>query len=82
MTLGTPNGLFKARGFEGPWPCSECGQLTQYAHITRRINRIFCKNPSCNYKRIIDKKGHRIIENDGTHWLFDNDGNKVQVTPV
>jgi len=78
--FGTANGLFRGRGIEGPWPCSECGELTQYADITSRINRIFCRN--CDYTRLIDKRNHRIIENDGTHWTFDDDGNKTQVRAV
>ena len=80
--FGTYNGLHRQSGIEGPWPCSECGELTQYADITRRVNRIFCKNQKCDFTRIIDKANHRIIENDGTHWVFDSDGNKRQVTPV
>lgn len=78
-TLGNINGLYTTKGIVGPWVCSECGQLSQFCDITSRVNRVFCRNEACGYQRIIDKRACYIVENDGTHWKFDNQGNKVQV---
>jgi hypothetical protein len=61
----------------GPWPCENCKALAQFADRSRFINRIFCKH--CGYQRVIDKRRCRIIENDGTVWAFDADGNKWRV---
>lgn len=62
----------------GPWKCEKCEELSQYAVIRASINRVFCKN--CDFERIIDKRHMRVIEADGTHWEYDNRGNKRQVT--
>lgn len=67
------------RGLRGPWPCDACGQISQYAEVSKGVNRVFCRNPQCLYVRIIDKRRGRIIENDGTCWEFDDAGNKRQV---
>lgn len=79
--LGNLRGLFSAHGIFGPWQCEKCGQISQYADIRNAINRIFCKNPVCGFCRIIDKRNHRIIEDDGTEWEFDSNSNKRQVRP-
>lgn len=63
----------------GPWPCEACGERSQYAEITHHINRVYCRNPSCEYRRLIDKRRHLIIENDGSTWAFDGEGNKWRV---
>lgn len=63
----------------GPWQCDSCGNLSQYAEVTRYLNRIFCRNEACRYTRLIDKRHSRIIENDGTAWAFDQAGNKWRV---
>ena len=67
------------RGLKGPWPCENCGQLSQYADVTQGINRIFCRNERCSFERIVDKRHSRIVENDGTCWEFYGDGSKRQV---
>lgn len=67
------------RGFKGPWPCENCGELSQYADVTKGINRVFCRNPHCDYLRIVDKRHGRVVENDGTVWEYDNYGAKRQV---
>lgn len=67
------------RGLKGPWPCEACGELSQYADVSKGINRIFCRNPHCDFKRLVDKRHSRVIENDGTVWEFDGNGNKRQV---
>jgi hypothetical protein len=72
----------RSKGIVGPWPCEACGQLSQFADIGPRINRIFCRNERCGFQRIIDKAAYRIVENDGTCWEFDNKGRKWQVTGV
>jgi hypothetical protein len=76
---GNPNGLNVAKGIVGPWPCSECKELTQYADIGRETNYIFCRNPNCKFERIIDKRRNIIRENDGTFWKFDADGHKTRI---
>ena len=68
------------RGFKGPWPCESCGQISQYADVRHGLNRIFCRNERCRFERIIDKRNHRTIENDGTCWEYNSDGTKRQVT--
>ena len=60
----------------GPWPCEACGKLSQYANTSKDKNMIYCRNESCGYRRIVDKRKCRIVENDGTVWGFDNQGNK------
>lgn len=68
------------KGINGPWLCQECGHLTQYADVQREINIVFCTYHRCDFQRVIDKRHHRIIEPDGTHWRFDpNTGEKHQV---
>lgn len=67
---------------QGPWPCERCGELSQFADVRLKYNRIYCKNEACRFERIIDKKEMRIVEDDGTQWRYDREGNKWQVTPV
>jgi len=69
-------------GITGPWPCDQCGELSQYADVGPVINRIYCVNEACDFTRIVDKHYHRIVENDGTHWQYDGDGNKWRTAPV
>ena len=76
---GNPNGLNVARGIIGPWPCNECGELSQYADIGSKTNYIFCRNPNCKFERIIDKRRNIIRESDGTYWRFDTAGNKTRI---
>ena len=76
---GNPNGLYKTHGVVGPWPCSKCGQPTQYTDIGNDTNYVFCRNPSCDFERIIDKREQIIKEDDGTFWRFDGEGNKVRI---
>jgi hypothetical protein len=76
--IGSLLGLTSS-GIVGPWPCEACRQLSQFADITSGLNRVFCRNPSCSFERIIDKRRSLIIENDGSVWQFDRDGNKWQV---
>jgi hypothetical protein len=79
-TFGDANGLRKGlKGIIGPWPCDECKELSQFADVGLDINRIFCKNPSCGFRRLVDKKNNIIRENDGTFWSFDTDGVKTRV---
>ena len=78
VPTGNLRGL-TCKGIVGPWPCEQCGELSQYADIQKRINRIFCQNEDCDFERIIDKHLNRIKENDGTIWEFDGDGNKHRV---
>ena len=66
-------------GIVGPWPCEECGQLSQYADVAKDINRIFCRNERCGFVRLIDKRHSRIIEWDGSVWQFDDTGAKWRV---
>lgn len=77
---GNVNGLNVARGIIGPWECSECGEISQYADIKSERNHIFCRNQVCRYERIIDKRRNIIRENDGTYWKFDTDGNKSRIS--
>ena len=80
MTYGDANGLKKGiKGIIGPWPCTECKEVSQYADVGATTNYIFCKNEACGFERIIDKENHIIKENDGTFWAFDDAGNKTQV---
>lgn len=79
MSYGDANGLNVARGIVGPWPCSECHEVTQYTDIGSNTNYVFCRNPRCQYARIIDKRRHIIRENDGTFWRFDTEGNKTRI---
>lgn len=77
---GDPNGLRKGlKGVIGPWPCSECGRLSQYADVGEHTNYIFCRNTDCEFERIIDKEHHVIKESDGTFWRFDDEGNKTRI---
>lgn len=76
---GDWNGLNVTNEIIGPWECGECHQVSQYADVQSDINRIFCRNPSCRYERIIDKRKNVIRENDGTYWQFDSAGNKVRI---
>jgi hypothetical protein len=79
MQLGSIQGLTRTHGIVGPWPCEKCGKLSQYADLTSKINRIFCKNENCRYMRVVDKWNKYIVEDDGTHWKFSDDGTKVRV---
>lgn len=80
VPIGNLQGLTsKTTGIVGPWPCEECGQMSQFADITKMVNRVFCKNEKCGFTRIIDKHHHRIIEWDGSCWEFDNTGKKWRV---
>jgi hypothetical protein len=63
----------------GPWPCEECGQLSQYAEVRSEVNHVYCKNEACRFERIVDKRRFRIVENDGTTWEYDGRGAKRQV---
>lgn len=76
---GNLRGLISKHGFLGPWQCEKCGQLSQYADIRNAINRIFCRNPICGFCRVVDKRHHRIIEDDGSEWELDSEGNKRRV---
>jgi hypothetical protein len=58
-------------GINGPWLCEKCGHLTQYADVRREVNIIFCSYHRCDFRRTIDKRHHRIIEDDGSVWHFD-----------
>jgi hypothetical protein len=80
MNMNMPISWAAKRGLKGPWPCEDCGQLSQYTDVSKRINRVFCRNERCRFERIIDKQHGRVIENDGTCWEYDNRGNKRQVT--
>lgn len=64
----------------GPWPCDQCGMMTQFAEIKHGRNKIFCKNELCRYTRTVDTFNRRIVENDGTQWQYDG-GKKWQVRP-
>lgn len=77
--FGNANGLNVVHGIIGPWECSECKELSQYADIGRETNYIFCRNPNCRAERIIDKRRHIIRENDGTFWQFDGEGRKTRI---
>lgn len=63
----------------GPWPCSECGEMSQFAIVRYTQNFIFCRNENCKAERLVDKHNSRIIEPDGTTWAFDSAGNKWRV---
>lgn len=76
--IGSLAGL-TSKGLVGPWQCEECGEISQVCEITSRRNTIYCLNESCDFKRIIDKWSHIIIENDGTAWSFDEDGAKTRI---
>ena len=67
------------RGLKGPWPCESCGELSQYADVSKQVNIIFCRNPVCGFRRIVDKRHQRTVENDGSQWEYDGHGNKRQV---
>lgn len=69
----------RQRGIVGPWPCDECKEITAYADIGRDTNYIFCRNPSCKFERIVDKRRHIIKESDGTFWSYDGEGNKTRI---
>jgi hypothetical protein len=64
---------------DGPYMCDICKQLSCFTHITNAQNRQFCKNPHCNFERVIDKRNKIIRENDGTFWQWRDDGSKVQI---
>lgn len=85
MSLPTGNlqGLTSnLHGIIGPWQCSKCGHITQYADVQPDVNRVFCRYFSCDFWRVIDKRHHRIVEDDGTMWEFDPlNGTKTRVTP-
>ena len=66
---------------QGPWPCEKCQELSQFCDVGIKLNRVYCANPNCNFLRIIDKASSRIMEDDGTQWTFDSQGNKTRVTP-
>lgn len=63
----------------GPWKCEECGKLSQFAEKRRGMNYIFCRNENCRYRRIVDMRFGRIVEADGTQWLYYDDGTKRRV---
>jgi hypothetical protein len=63
----------------GPWPCSECKKTSQFARIGTETNYIFCRNESCGFERIVDKKNSIIVEPDGSFWKFDEEGNKIRI---
>lgn len=66
---------------EGPFPCDQCGQLSCFAEIGAKENKIFCQNTHCNFRRVIDKSRQVILENDGTFWHYDPaTGAKVRIT--
>lgn len=67
---GRAIGLISANRIDGPWPCEQCGQLSQFAECTTDINRIFCKNEYCRFKRLVDKRKCTIVEGDGSMWRF------------
>lgn len=71
--------LFASDITDGPFPCDRCKELSCFAHITLEKNTIFCKNERCGFKRVIDKRNMIIIEDDGSHWQYDNDGHKVRI---
>lgn len=71
--------LFAADIIDGPYPCDQCKEQSCFTHITTAQNKVYCKNPHCNYTRIIDKRNKIIIENDGTYWQYGDDGSKVQI---
>jgi hypothetical protein len=65
------------KGIVGPFPCDVCKKVAAFADIKRTENIIFCK--ACTFRRVIDKRHARIVENDGSVWQFDNQGNKRRV---
>jgi len=77
--LGPWGFLHAADITDGPYICDVCKQLSCFTHITTDRNTQFCKNPRCNFRRIIDKKVRIIQENDGTFWQWDDNGRKVQI---
>jgi len=79
MSYGTFNGLDFVHKVVGPWLCSECGQVSQYADVRPERNFIYCRNEACRYQRVIDKTDNVIVENDGTFWRFDSEGNKIRI---
>lgn len=76
--LGSLNGL-TSKGIVGPWQCEKCKELSQFADVQPYINTIFCRNERCRFRRIIDKRRSRIVEDDGSVWYFDNYGNKTLI---
>ena len=69
---GSLQGLTSSiRGIVGPWVCEKCGHLTQYADVQPDINRVFCRFLNCDFWRVIDKRHHLVVEDDGTTWEFD-----------
>lgn len=68
-----------SNGIVGPWPCEKCGQLSQFADMAQHINRIFCRNERCGFMRVVDKRRSLILEDDGSTWQFDGQGNKRRV---
>lgn len=64
---------------QGPWECEKCKQLSQFCDVGIKLNRVYCMNPNCNFIRIIDKAASRIVEDDGTVWEYDSQGNKTRV---
>lgn len=69
-----------SKGIVGPWPCEKCGNTSQFGDVQPQINVIFCRTPGCTYRRQIDKRRFRIIEDDGSVWGFDNYGNKWPIS--
>ena len=76
--IGNLRGLISS-GEVGPWPCEACGNVTQFAVVSRTRTVVQCLYENCNYRRMIDKVHNIIRENDGTWWRFDNDGNKTRI---
>jgi hypothetical protein len=65
----------------GPWPCEQCKKITQYAKVSGDKNVIYCTNEYCRFERIVDMKNHRIVEPDGSQWIYNPvDGKKYRVT--
>jgi hypothetical protein len=66
---------------QGPWPCERCGGLSQFCDVGLKLNRVYCMNEGCRFLRIIDKASGRIMEDDGTQWEYNSNGEKTQVRP-
>lgn len=65
-----------SNGVQGPWPCEKCSNLSQFADVQPHVNIIFCRTEGCGYRRQIDKRRFRIVEDDGSVWGFDTNGRK------
>lgn len=56
---------------DGPWPCEQCKQLSQFAEVRPERTKVYCRNERCRFTRIIDKRNCTIVENDGSIWQYD-----------